>query len=161
MSPFHSVGRLGEVEVCQEEQEAAADDDELGLDGEVNVGMHITVDPGLGADEAFQEVHGVVFHKKTVLQRLNTKPLKWKGPGYATNQDVKELLPVHDETVGITDVDKSAEEHANVEKGVENYTSQPDCQVVLTTFNGVWWGLSILAEIFHSYFEKEVSHQRD
>ena len=76
MSPLHSVGRLGEVEVCQEEQEAAVDDDELGLDGEVNVGMHITVDPGSGADEAFQEVHRIVFHKKAVLQRLNTKPLK-------------------------------------------------------------------------------------
>ena len=75
MSPLHSVGRLGEVEVCQEEQEAAADDDQLGLDGEVNVGMHITVDPGLGADEAFQEVHRIVFHKKTVSQRLYTKPL--------------------------------------------------------------------------------------
>ena len=50
---------------------------------------------------------------------------------------MKELLPVHDETVGITDVDKSAEEHANVEKAVQNATGQPDCQVVLTTFNGV------------------------
>ena len=50
---------------------------------------------------------------------------------------MKELLPVHDETIGITDIDKSAEEHANVEKGIENYASQPDCQVVLTTFNGV------------------------
>ena len=76
MSPFHSVGRLGEVEVCQEEQEAAADDDELGLDREIYVGMHITMDPCLCADEAFQEVHRIVFHKKTVLQRLYTNPLK-------------------------------------------------------------------------------------
>ena len=76
-------------------------------------------DPCLCANVAFQQVHRVVVHTEAKLQRLNGKPLQCEGSSYATNQYMEESLAIGDESAGIADIDKPAEQHSHVEKSIE------------------------------------------